>query len=814
MIICMLWTIIICKLVILLNLGLDRETSFPLTKLQRVENIPYMNYIKHVRSCYNNSQYFETNEWPLMLTHEYINLALVKKENVYRGRADEFTKATLHGSIDQITKKKEPIKLNYLFKDTNDRCILVQGGPGIGKSTFALHLCKKWKDMELLEQFKLVQLVQLCNSSLANATDIKSLLFGHIGASSDIESMVSEITDSFGEGILFVLDGYDELPLQKQTDSLFIQLIKGECLPKCKILITSRPSVTEKLEKMCGSFISKSIEILGFLYKDIVCYAEDKFADTPKEITRFLSYINSNEMIRSMMYIPLNTAVICELYQNASGDNKSVPMTMTKLYSDLTLSIIIRFMDKNRMTHDEIENNGTIIQSINSFPPGIRESFISLCSFAFEKICSGTNNFIFNGVPNAIKHMGFIKKASTMKTLPFGTIKHTYIFLHLTLQEFLSAVYIALQSGKDQLDALRQLTNIQEDIFTVVLRFVAGLTIGFNTLPLNDVLQFFGVSQGGSGINSCNSLALNCLYEAQDPKLCMKVLCAHGETVNYSPMTITPFDYYALGYCIGNTNCYWKLCCIGAKGIEMIGLALQVNSNSVACGKISLIKLSYEGSKIYLLEKLPTPILHEITELNLSNCELDQKACDDLAKIISLLDNLQRLDISDNPFKEGEATKLLCALNQLNHLNYLDLLHARLNFQDLLMLKSIIKPLSSLTCLIIGDSSMSTDVVEEMVNVVLANSALTTLSIMNINLALLATKLSQKLKDNTTLSSLMLWDRSFCIEGVEKVLVALEHNTALKSVTLIPWYKQHIDVGAFPLATQERIKWFFYPEKK
>ena len=194
-----------------------------------------MNYIKHVRSCYNNSQYFETNEWPLMLTHEYINLALVKKENVYRGRADEFTKATLHGSIDQITKKKEPIKLNYLFKDTNDRCILVQGGPGIGKSTFALHLCKKWKDMELLEQFKLVQLVQLCNSSLANATDIKSLLFGHNGASSDIESMVSEIADSSGEGILFVLDSYDELPLQKQTDSLFIQLIKGECLPKCKI---------------------------------------------------------------------------------------------------------------------------------------------------------------------------------------------------------------------------------------------------------------------------------------------------------------------------------------------------------------------------------------------------------------------------------------------------------------------------------------------------------------------------------------------------------------------------------------------------
>ena len=794
-----------------MNLGFDKEISFPLTKLQRVKNIQYSNYIKHVRSCYNNSQYFEVNEWPLMLTHEYINLALIKKENVHRGRADEFTKATLHGSIDQIAKKKEPIKLNDLFKDINDRCILVQGGPGIGKSTFALHLCKKWKDMELLEQFKLVQLVQLCNSNLANATDINDLLFPYNG---DIESVASEIVYGSGEGILFVLDGYDELPLQKQTDSLFIQLIKGSCLPKCKILITSRPSVTEKIEKFCGSYISKSIEILGFLYKDIVSYAEDTFADNPKEITRFLSYINSNEMIHSMMYIPLNTAVICELYKNASDENKSIPMTMTKLYSDLTLSIIIRFMDKNRITYDEIEDNENFIQSINSLPSGIQVMLNDLCSFAFEKLCSGTNNFMFNSVPDKIKHIGFIKKTGTMKILPFGTTKHTYIFLHLTLQEFLSAVYIATQSGKDQLDALRQLANVQEDIFKVVLRFVAGLTNGCSALPLNDVLHFFGVSQGGSGINSCNSLTLNCLYEAQNPKLCMKVLCTHGENVNYSPMTITPFDYYALGYCIANTNCHWKLCCIGAKGIEMIALALQANSNTVVCSKISLIKLGYEGNKIYLLERLPAPILHEITELNLSNCELDQKACDDLAKIISLLPNLQRLDISENPFKEGEATKLLCALNQLNHLNYLDLLHARLNFQDLLMLKGIIKPLSSLSCLIIGDSSMSTDVVEEMVNVVLADSTLTTLSIMNINLALLATKLSQKLKDNATLLSLMLWDRSFCIEGVEKVLVSLEFNTTLKSITLMPWYKQHIDVGAFQLATQERIKWFFYPEKK
>lgn len=120
-------------------------------------------------------------------------------------------------------------------------------------------LCKLWKDAKLFKQFKLVQIVQLCNSSLANATNIKSLLFADNFASSFIESVASEIIATSGEGVLLVLDGYDELPLEKQTDSLYVKLIKGEYLPKCKIIITSRPSVAEKLERECIAAVFLSL---------------------------------------------------------------------------------------------------------------------------------------------------------------------------------------------------------------------------------------------------------------------------------------------------------------------------------------------------------------------------------------------------------------------------------------------------------------------------------------------------------------------------------------------------------------------------
>jgi len=768
-----------------------------------------LKYSRYIQSCYVQSQYFETQEWPPILTKKYINLALIKKEKVSRGKADDYTKATLHGSIDQIAKKKEPIELKYLFSDSSDRCIVVNGGPGIGKSTFALELCKSWKELESLKQFDLVQLVQLCNFNFAHANSLKDLMFSDGVTSKFIDTVVSGIVQNSGEGLLLVLDGYDELPTEKLMQSLFVDLIKGHYLPKCKILITTRPSIAEKLEKTCGSYISKSIEILGFLQQDIVEYAEDIFAGDRKELSQFLAYINSNEMIHSMMYIPLNTAVICELYKNTNAESKSIPMTMTKLYSDLTVSMVSRFMSKNSINIcDDIDGDESIVKIIDNFPVVIQKYIKGVGLFAFQKLCS--NDLMFKSIPDKIEHMGFIRKACTVKVLPFGKAQHTYIFLHLTLQEFLTAVHIALLGKDDQLKALQQLDNISQDIYSVVLRFVAGLTNGFSQLPLSEVFKLLGVSLGSTGMNSCNSVALNCLYEAENPGLCSKIF--KGGNVNFSPMSITPFDYYALGYCIANTFCHWKLCCIGAEGIKMISSAL--NSFSEIRGRIALIKLSYEGNKICLLKELPAVILKDLTELNLSNCELDQNACDSLASMIPSLRSLQKLDIGDNSFKEGEATKLLSALSQLNDLHFLDLLHARLNFDDLQVLKGIIKPLSTLTCLIIGDSSMSTDVVEELVSVVLVNSGLKTLSIMNINLALLASHLSLKLGENLTLLNLMLWDRSFCIEGVEKILFSLDGNQSLQSITLMPWYKEHIDITVFSLSTQERIKWFFYPEKK
>ena len=94
----------------------------------------------------------------------YINLAIIKKEQLSQEEADEFTRATLHGRVDQILCQKEPVHLEDIFVSDSKsplKCILVEGPPGIGKSAFAWELCHKWDELETMQQYSLVVLLKL-----------------------------------------------------------------------------------------------------------------------------------------------------------------------------------------------------------------------------------------------------------------------------------------------------------------------------------------------------------------------------------------------------------------------------------------------------------------------------------------------------------------------------------------------------------------------------------------------------------------------------------------------------------------------------
>ena len=764
-------------------------------------------YVEFLKQLY--SKHFPDGaKWPQLRTKKYINLAIIKKEKPSPHTVDEFTKATFHGGVDQIYKMKEPIMLDDLLdcgQAEMPKCILVQGAAGVGKSTFAWEICRQWKIKPSMQQFQLVQLVQLRHTKVHAVSSLEDLISVDKRDPNLVTSIAQELVERDGAGLLLILDGYDELPSAKQQNSMFAKLLKGEYLRKATIIVTFRPSVSSQIDRLCSDCDTMNIEILGFLQNNIQEYAECIYSQDKAMLASFLEYINSNPLISSMMHIPLNTAIVCELYKLKNTLKRSVPMTLTELYTELCFNLLYRYMKTQDLFFNEVDSvPDHILGKFACLPGKVKVQFDHLAEQAFGGVCN--QRLIFNDLPDDFEHMGFMNKSVAVSALPLHKPSVSYNFFHLTLQEFLGAYHISKFPPQEQLEHVVSLIKNGNE---VVLRFIAGLT-QFKDISWEIILSHTGVHKDEEGISNCNSVVLNCLYEAHDPAFCAQVY--PSGKVNYSPISATPFDLYALGYCIANSPCSWKICAIVAEGIAHIASGLKFQAS--VRGQIGFIKVSSEGHKIYNLAKLPVCIHESLTDLNLSHCGLDDSACNCLANIIPSFVNLRRLDISDNPFMPGGALRLFQALGHLKNFQYLDLLRAKLSMDDLQALSLLLRPNGTLESLVIGEQATSTDIVEHMVDIVLRDSSLHSLNFMNIDLAQVGRHLASKLKNNTTLLNLMVWDKSFCIEGAEAVVKALQENHTLRSLTLMPWYKQHIPHHILSSISGERIQWFIFPECK
>jgi len=174
----------------------------------------------------------------------YINLAIITNKQVCREEANEFTRATLHGGVDQILCRKGQVHLEDVFVSKSKsplKCILVEGPPGIGKSTFAWELCHKWDELETMQQYSLVVLLKLREKRVQTCESLSELLH-HPTDPMLGRAVVDGILE--GEGVLLVSDGLGEFPstLLKEDNCLIRQLISGSCLPKVTVVMSSCPS--------------------------------------------------------------------------------------------------------------------------------------------------------------------------------------------------------------------------------------------------------------------------------------------------------------------------------------------------------------------------------------------------------------------------------------------------------------------------------------------------------------------------------------------------------------------------------------------
>ena len=160
---------------------------------------------------------------------------MIANQQIRRGQLDETcVRMQMLGDVERSLQNKCQVELENIFKTTRDerKVVLIEGGPGSGKSTLAMHILQRISSGSLFTEFQVPILIQLRDPAIQEAECIADLLPGRDKVM--LQQAEEKICSTDGEGVMFILDGWDELSPNLQTKSMFRDLIQPTSKPSCK----------------------------------------------------------------------------------------------------------------------------------------------------------------------------------------------------------------------------------------------------------------------------------------------------------------------------------------------------------------------------------------------------------------------------------------------------------------------------------------------------------------------------------------------------------------------------------------------------
>ena len=539
----------------------------------KVQHSALMQYANnYLKPYYQNESVVRDDKLSIAPCNEFISLALVDKGRTIH-EDDTFSKASLHGDVDEIRRAKSPLELDDIVP-SGTRFVLVEGPPGIGKSTLAWELCRKWDTLTSLKHYKMVLLLKLRERRVRNATSLEDLI--HHEDKRFQRKVVNEVRKCEGEGVLFILDGFDEMPsVVHDENRLIIQLISGSCLPKATRLVTSRPSALKSYFPQ--GF--RHVEVCGFTDECKVRFAEIAFKSEPKVLAHFKDFIFSNPVINSLMYIPVNCAIIAQVYKDIRKSRELMPKTMTQLYTILTLVLIRRHM----ISSGKWDKHSKVPSSLKDLPESVSIDLKRVSQLAYSGLFKEDVQLVFtdSDVGEGFQHLGLMNAVKEMYVCEGAAT--SYSFLHLSIQEFLAAWYVSCHS--DLVDEASSKIVSQYGLVTTHLRvfgqFLCGI-VGYNEKIFQGILTL-------SLFDS--SYLMHCLYEIQDiSELSLDIKTSHLHIRLSTPLRLfTHLDVYVVGYCLVHVPIQWQSVFIYTS-LEMLVHSLSEHTKKTNGGTLGTIK--------------------------------------------------------------------------------------------------------------------------------------------------------------------------------------------------------------------------------
>uniref|UniRef100_A0A1X7UYV7 NACHT domain-containing protein n=1 Tax=Amphimedon queenslandica TaxID=400682 RepID=A0A1X7UYV7_AMPQE len=569
-------------------------------------------YADNLKKHYKHQPIVAT-DWPPRIGKNFFGrLALIEKK-------DSSTQAKsawhlLRGQVDKIVKLTEnkEISVEDVLQPTDSSLslrVVIDGPPGIGKTTFCRKLLNMWSNGTLVhQQYDLVLYCPLRNSKIATATTLADL-FEY--KSFKVSKVVDWLSNRDGEGLLIIFDGWDELSEQLRQSSLAASIIHRKELDQCSVIVTSRSYASSSLLKV--DTLSRHVQVIGFskeeistviiqtLQKDTKLAQEliDKKREDDKNRKPFTTTQSSEDSqlavklindlkvrndVQSLCYVPLVCSMVILVYK----EEGHLATTLTQLYENFILQTIRRHVEI-KPRHDI---NPYTLGSLSSLPSQLAKPLQELCQLAYTNLADTRMTFSSHQLQSrseAVKedYLGLM-------TTFMEYSKKMYQFLHLSIQEFLAAWWIAKHEKKTE-EVFKD--HFDDDHFRMCLRFVAGLThlehesyqqylniqqldlqckreplFGFETCHLsyfcqnpeikikrNAMMNYDHIDS--DDFDNVPILLFQLLYESQNTTLCQVLaqsinnhsLCLHDERIS-----LLLFDWLCLSYCINNSNTTWN----------------------------------------------------------------------------------------------------------------------------------------------------------------------------------------------------------------------------------------------------------------